>query len=917
VLTDVSPQLLIGRDPELELIRSHLDQASSDGAALVLRGDPGVGKTALLEAAADAARRRGMRVLRAGGAEFEAGVAFSGLNHVLSPVHDQLEQLSEPHSVALSVALGLTSGARADRPVVLTATLELVRRVAAIDPLLMVVDDLQWFDRASATVLGFLARRLEGTHVGFIAASRAGTETFFDRVGLPEHDLRPLDQHAATQLVQLHFPTLAPRVRRRVLAEAVGNPLALLELPAAMTERQRAAAVPLPAVLPLDRRLQTLFAARISVLPARTARALLLAAFAGEAALDALASAPEGIGLDDLQPAERAGLVHIAGGDRLEFRHPLIPSAVVELSSSSERRQVHRTLAEALADDPERHARHLADAASATDEEVASLVERAAHLALRRGDAAGAVSGLLRAADLSPLGRDRARRLAEAAFVGADVTGDLLNASEWLVDARRADPEPAASLHAAVAAAYVLLNGEGDVDTAHRLLVGAIETQAGSYAADDDALNEALHALLMVCYYSGGRQELWAPFQTALSKLRPRPPTILALCAKLFADPARATTSELAELDTLIAGLYNEVDPSQIVRCGMAASFVDRVAGCRHALWRVVKDGREGGAVGSAIRALISLSFDDIHAGRWSEAEQQADEALALCGSRGYSIQAWAFHLAKALVAARRGDDEITQRLTEEIINWAEPRGLSLARTHACHARALVALALGRYEQAYQQAAAISPPGTFAPQVPVAVWAAMDLVDAAMRTGRRTEAVAHVAAMREAGITACSPRLALVYAGSAAIAAPDEEAADLFEEALAIEGSGRWQFDLARVRLAYGEHLHRTGRRGEARTQLAAAFNAFEDLGARPWAARASAELPTYGQMADGPAATGPSLTPQEIEIATLAASGLTNKQIGARLYLSHRTVGGHLYRIYPKLGIRSRAGLADALRRL
>ena len=909
-------EALFGRDRELELLRSFLDGAAIDGEALVLRGEPGVGKTALLDAAAEAASSSAIRVLRAAGAEFEADLAFSGLHQVLWPVLGELEGLSDVHRLGLSVALGLGDGQPADSLVVSTAAVELLRRAAAGEPLIVIVDDLQWFDRSSAVVLGFVARRLSGSHIGFLAALCTGSESFFDYAAMPVRHVRRLDEEASADLLGARFPGLAPQVRRRVLAEAGGNPLALLELPAAMSDPQRSAAEVLPSVLPLDRRLKTLYASRISDLPARTRRALLLIALEGSADARVLSATAERLDLDDLAPAERAGVVRINDGPRrLEFRHPLIAGAVVELSTSGERRDAHRALADALSDQPERRAWHLAEATVGPDEEVAGLLGRAAERVLRRGDGVGAVTALLRAADLSPLGPDRARRLAEAAYVGAYVTGDLRNVSQRLMDARRADPSCGQSLQAAVAAAHLLLNGEGDIDTAHRLLVGAIETQAGGYDANDNALIEALYTLLSVCFF-GGRLELWEPFYAALARLTPQAPAVLTLCATLYADPARATPVEIDELETMVSSLHDEVDPIAIERTGRMAFFVDRLTGCREALWRVVDDGREGGAVASAIRALIDLCYDDIQTGRWSGAEELADEGVALCRSHGYRFEVWPFELAKALVAARRGDDETTRALTEEMVRWASPRGVVLVHWLSCHARALAALGRGDYEEAYVQAAAISPPGVLASHAPVAVWAAMDLVEAAVRTGRQAEAAAHVAAMRDAGIAALSPRLALLSGGSAAIAAGQDSATALFEQALAVPGVGRWPFDLARVRLAYGAHFRRSRAIPEARTELAAALESFEQLGARSWATRAHAELRASGQPATGADGLGPSsLTPQELEIAALAATGLTNKEIGQRLYLSHRTVAAHLYRMFPKLGINSRAALADALR--
>ena len=411
---------LIGRDGELEIIAGFLEQAAAEGGAFLLVGEPGAGKTALLDAAADAAEETGIQVLRAGGVEFEADLAYSGLNQVLLPVFGQFERLGATHRDALNVALGYGDGPPPDRLLVSTATLTVLLQAAAARPVLMVVDDLPWLDRASAGVLGFVARRLAGSRVGFLAALRPGEESFFERAGLPQHELGPLHEQAANALVSSCFPELAPRVRLRVVAEAQGNPLALLELPAMLSGAQRAAAEALPMVLPLSRRLQALFASRAADLPEPARRLLLLAVLEGSGDLRVLQAAAGPRQIEDLAPAEQAGLVRVDDRTgRLVFRHPLTRSAIVELSTSGERRRAHRALAAQLADEPERRAWHLGEAAVEPDEKIAGLLEETAQWTLRRADAVGAVSALLRAAELSPAAADRSRRLAQAAAVGA------------------------------------------------------------------------------------------------------------------------------------------------------------------------------------------------------------------------------------------------------------------------------------------------------------------------------------------------------------------------------------------------------------------------------------------------------------------------------------------------------------------
>ncbi|GAA3108230.1 LuxR family transcriptional regulator [Pseudonocardia yunnanensis] len=901
---------LVGRDEDLEQVCSFLKSAAAGGAALLLVGEPGVGKSVLVDVAVAEASERGMLVLRAGGAEFEADVSFSGLNQVLIPLLGEFGRLPEAHRAALSVALGMEEGCTPDRLVVSSATLGLLRAVAAQRAVLVVVDDVHWMDRASAAVLAFVARRLAGSRVGFLAASRPGMESFFEGAGLPEHELQPLDDDAALALMGYRFPTLGTKVRRRVLAEARGNPLALLELPAALTGPQRPALRALPAVLPLSRRLQALFVSRISELPAASRQLLLLGALDSTADLRVLkAATSEPDDEDPLAPAEHAQLLHVEESTgRLTFRHPLTRSAVVELSTADQRRRAHMTLAD-MSQRPEHRAWHLGEATIEPDERVAGLLEEAADRILGRGDPAGAVAALSRAAQLSPLRSDRSRRLAEAAYVGLE-TGDMEVASQLLGDARRADPaHGGGSLYAAATAAYLLSVGDNDVETAHRLLARAIETRTDP---DDGALVEAVWTLLLLCWF-GGEAEMWRPFHAAVAELGSRLPPDLALMSATFPDPVRTAGPVLDQLNSAINGLRNEVDPVRIARICHAAVNVDRLAGCRDALWRVVSRAREVGPFPLAVVALIHLCLDDYISGRWDQISELADEGLETGDAQGYRHFAWPFHYFLALVAAARGDQDTSRAQIDKALQWATPRGARGVVHYVHHAQAVAALARSDFEDAYRHAVAISPAGEFASHVPVALWAMMDLVEAAVRTDRRAEAAAHVKAMEQAKVAELSPRMALLATGSAAMAADDDSAGELFEKALAVPGADRWPFEAARVRLAYGEQLRRARATSDARVQLTGALETFERLGARPWMDRAGHELRAAG-LGTAHASGAGLLTPQEREIAVLAAAGLSNKEIGQQLFLSHRTVGAHLYRAFPKLGITSRAALRDAL---
>jgi DNA-binding CsgD family transcriptional regulator len=907
---------LVGRDAELGRLRAFLGTAGTHGGALLVTGEPGVGKTGLLDAAADDASSAGTRVLHAAGIQFEAGMSFSGLNQVLLPLVDELLQLPAVHRDALNVALGFGEGAPPSRLVVSNAALVLLRTAAIAQPLLLLLDDLPWLDRASAGVLSFVARRLDGSKVGLIGASRTGEEDFFDHAGLPELVVEPLDEAASRQLLETRFPDLASTVRERILVEAQGNPLALLELPAALGPGIRASASALPSTLPLGRRLQALFRSRITKLPRASGRLLLRMALDGTGDVRVLeAGAGSNAGFRDLAPAENARLAYLdETTHRLAFHHPLIRSTVVELSHAEDRRAAHRVLADAWSDQPDRQAWHLAEAAVEPDESVAAQLEAAAARILARGDAVGCVKALTRSSELSPRSADRRRRAAAAAYIGADVAGDLANASRVLADLRRGDTDLEGSLQAALAASAFLMNSDGDIATAHRLLVEAIEGRLSADDGTDPLFEEALNTLMMVCYY-GGTPDLWRPFHEIAEAVRA--PLAVIQHSKTYADPVRTALADIAILEAEIEGLAQETDPTRIVRTGIAAVYIDRMGGCREALWRVVRDARQGGALASGLNALIILAYDDWFTGEWDEADELLAEAVRLADSLGYGLLAWPAKLVQALIASARGDDRRTEEFNA-VVEWARPRGFGAVELYAWQARGLAALGRGDFEEAYQQAILISPPGILASHVSHAVTVLMDVVESAVRTGRHAEAAAHVAAMQAANLSALSSRLALVVGACAAMVEPDDTGLPLLEATLALPRIERWQFDRARVRLVYGERLRRSRRMTEARVQLNAALETFERLGARPWVERTTAELRATGQSK--PRAGDnvlDRLTPQEFEIVTLAAGGMTNKQIAERLFLSHRTVGGHLHRAFPKLSVATRAGLRDALETL
>ncbi|MFJ4653176.1 AAA family ATPase [Nocardia sp. NPDC088792] len=902
--------VLVGREVERDLITAFvLGQAGTP--VLVLRGEPGVGKTAVLDMAADLAAVQGIRVLRAAALEYEADLKFGALNQLLHPLSDGIDELGPAHREALNVIMGLEPGAMPSQLIAGAATLALLQAAATEDALLLIVDDVQWLDLPSAMALSYAARRWTGTNLRLLVAVRADSDDGFTRSGFRVRDLPPLDDGDSDALLRAAYPALTANVRRRLRADARGNPLALLELPVAFEKGSPPAT--LPTVLPLTDRLQRLFADRLASLPEGTRRMLLFVVLAGaENSVTFDDCAPTSQGLDDLPPAERAGIVHVnPRTGRVEFRHPLIRSAVIELSTSEERRQVHRILAEAFAMDPQRRAWHLGQAAVGPDEEIAASLEALSLQMIRHGDSRRATAAMLRAAELSTTDSDRARRTARAAYLGAAITGDLAETSRLLQQAHRAEARETPSLDAAVAAANQLLNDEGDATTAGRLLLATIRVHDRDIGSGAETMNEALHTLLYVGFFSG-RPELWEDIGTVLDRAEAKPADTLWLLHNIFVDPAGATQEALQHLGEALDGLRFSADPLRIVRVVTAAAYVDRIGEAREALWRVIIDGRRGGALAKAIEALFLIAQLDFWEGNWDELIELAAEGLQWCADLGYSMLAGPGRLLRALVDAAQGRTQAADLAAEELLLWAAPRRLATYATYSSHIRCLSALGRSSFDEAYRHAASINAPGGFPRYAPHAVWLVLDLTEAAVRSGRLAEARAHAEAAVAAGLPEVSSRLRLLTTAALALTDPHDWR-KLFEEALSAPGSDRWIFEYARTALLYGERLRREREPAVARTHLTAAVHTFERLQAIPWLERTRAELRAAGEPVSAEI-RGSVLTPQEQAVAELAAAGLTNKEIAERLVLSARTVSTHLHRVFPKLGITTRSALRDAM---
>ncbi|KRF46460.1 hypothetical protein ASH01_22000 [Terrabacter sp. Soil811] len=915
------PLGLTGRATEITLLRDFVQYLERDGAAMLLTGQPGVGKTAMLRAAEALASEAHVQVHTLTSAEFDPPGPFTSLAQLLTPLRGSIGELPRNDQRALTVALRLRSGPPARREVLGRATLTLLQRAAGDSPQLLLLDDAHWMDPASAEVIAFVARRLRGSNIGVLATVRAGTHGPLLLAGLPDREVRPLTRDDASTLVRSRFPQLAAPVRSRIVEEADGLPLALLEMPLALTAAQRSGDAPLPTRLPAAERLTRLFGDRIEKLPERARAQLLLAALAGSGGDLSIIQAAYSLDpeLAGLSSAEAVGLVRVRDlPPRVEFMHPLVRAAVVQKAAPEQRRVAHLALAGAYSPESAAHAWHLADASTEPQETVASRLEALAVRTLATGGVSEAMTALQRAAELSPDRMQRAKREIQAAFVGANVTGDLRRAAALLADATGLEPALTGSLAATITASYLLLNGQCEVDAAHRLLVRAIENHPGKSDPSDPHLIDALHSLMIMGSF-GGRERLWEPFQRAVARLGENVPADVDLCHRMFGDPVRHAAHGMDELDAALAGLAGELDPLRVTRLALAALYTDRLDRCRPVLWRLINDGRQGEGVALAIHALISSCIDDWLTGQWDEAVDLAAEGSAFGDSHGFHrYRVILKGYMEQLVRVCRGEVEDGLQAADAMAVWGSERGAGMCTTFAAHLRTLHAIALEDFEAAFAHVTAVSPPGELGRYRPHRLWLLFDVVETAVKTGRRPAASAHVKAMRDSELPRVSARLAMLTAGSAALAADEpEQATAFFAAALADPCTTRWPFDRARIQLSFGEHLRREHRMPEARHHLHMAHAGFQQLGAHPWLRRTERELRAAGEATPRPATAAidePPLTAQERQVAELAASGLTNREIGDRLFLSHRSVGAILYRVFPKLGVTSRAALRGAL---
>jgi DNA-binding CsgD family transcriptional regulator len=903
--------VLLGRRSECETLDRLLDSVrAGESRTLVLLGEPGVGKTALLQYLEQ--RASGCLVARAVGVQSEMELAFAGLHQLCAPMLDRLERLPPPQRDALGTAFGLTAGDAPDRFFVGLAVLTLLSELADEQPLVCVLDDAQWLDVVTAQALAFVARRLRSESVAIVFAARTGATQ--ELTGLPELRVDGLGDRDARELLgSVVWGPLDKRVVDRIVAETRGNPLALLELPRGLTAAELAGGFGLPDALPLSSRIEESFLRRLESLPAETRRLLLVAAAEPAGDRDVVWRTAErlGIGIEAKAPAAAAGLVE--PGAHVRFRHPLVRSAVYRAAPPAERRGVHAALAEAT--DPEadsdRRAWHRAHAAAGYDADVAAELERSADRAQARGGLAAAAAFHDHAARLTSEPALRAQRRLAAAQArhqaGApEAALELLAAVEAgpLDELRRIRVE---LLRTEIG--FALHPGS---DAPPRLLTAAKHLETLDVGLARETYLEAMLAALFAGRLAtdGDVLEVARAARAAPAAARPRPPDLLVDALALLVTEGYAAGAP-AVRRALSAFRSEPLSTEEGLRwlylaCHAAMDVWDDES------WDVVARRflqlvRDTGALAKLPIALSARTGVDLLAGRLSAAAALIDETDAVKEATGIRLAPY----TAVSLAALRGDEaeafELMAATREEVVR----RGEGLGLTHMHWTTAMLHNSLGRYAEALSAAERACE---YQPEMLFAHWGLAELIEAAVRSGRTERAATCLEQLSEQTRASGTDWALGIEARSRALLA-DDQAESLYREAIERLGRTRIHTEHARAHLLYGEWLRRERRRLDAREQLRAAHEMFMTMGQEAFAERAARELLATGATARKRSVeTGDQLTAQEAQIARLARDGLSNPEIGARLFISHRTVQYHLHKVFAKLDINSRNQLHRAL---
>jgi DNA-binding CsgD family transcriptional regulator len=906
----MADSVLLARQAEVDTLDQLLATARDRGCSLVIRGAPGVGKTAMLDEMVRRTSDLGWRVLRTEGTPSERRLPLAALHRLLRPVMGSVDRLPAPQRDALRGAFGLVDAPPPEIFLVALAALGLLAEVASHAPVAVLVDDVHWLDRSSAEVLTFVARRIESDPILLLAATRVVEEDLLTESSLPELMLQPLDEVTAGALLDHAAPDLSAPHRQSILTAAAGNPLALLELPKALEQFGHGSM--LPGLLPVTHRLKSAFVARAAALPPVTEDLLLLAALNdSDSVTEVLAGARAlrsgDASLEGLDPAVSAGLVEVTQSS-VRFRHPLIRSAIYQSSTLDRRQRAHAALTSVLPADSDRRVWHRAAATLGTDEDVATDLEEVASRAERRGTIPGAISALERSAELTSSTSRRGRRLVRA----ADLAHQVGQSNE--VDRLLHEAEPLLS-HSSDRLRWEWvreLSDEAMQGGAQRVdALVAMAAEAGQQS-DTDLAAEILLRAGTRCWHLDLEEEVGERVVAASERLGLEATDPRQLVINAYASPLRRGAAVIELLPGPAA--VHDHQPDRLLLLGHAAACVGAF-GDAEAICSAAADGlRRQGRLASLARALMLQAWAAARRSRWQVAIPAAEECVRLAVETHQPIVVATGLAAQAMVAAVRGDlasaGDLAKRAEQSALANRNNIGLALTQV----ARALGAAGEGRSGQAFDLLWRVYQTNDPAHQRMQGCWSIGILAEAAAHSGHRDQARAVLSHLEPLASGTPSPGVQIPLSYARAVLADPHDAEEHFAVALGDDLSD-WPFEHGRLLLAYGGWLRRQQRVTQSRSLLRAAREDFDRIGARSWAERARGELRAAGESSARPTTRAwDTLSPQEMQIAQLVAEGLGNKEIGERLYLSHRTVGSHLYRIFPKLGISSRGQLTSAL---
>ncbi|MDW5612613.1 helix-turn-helix transcriptional regulator [Mycolicibacterium sp. D5.8-2] len=894
--------------------------------SLVLRGEAGIGKTALLDHVV--AQAEGFRTAHVAGVESDMELAFAGLHQLCAPLLTHLDELPDPQRDALTVAFGRGAGATPDRFLVGLAVLSLMAAASTGEPLLCVIDDAQWLDQVSVQTLAFVARRLLAEPIAMVFAARdTGAEALS---GLPELAVPGLSDGEARDLLDsVVVGRMDDRVRDRIIAETRGNPLALLDLPHNHVGTELPGSVATPGSRPLARRLEQSYAHRIRALPPQT-QLLLLAAAAepvGDAAVLIRAAAQLGIAVDMLTPAEAAGVIEL--GTRVRFRHPLVRSAAYQAADLADRRTVHRALAEATdpATDPDRRAWHAANAATGPDDAVAAELEASAARAQARGGVAAAAAFLERAAALTSDPALRGARALAAAQAKRDAAAPA-EAQELLATAelgRLSELQQAQAARLRAQMEFTRRRG-GDTgarpldETAAQLLTAAASFEQLDGYVSREAYLEALAAAMFAGRLGdpGAVPRIAAAASAALDRLpesaRPVDALLRGIVARITGGVSAGAAPLRLAMDLMQEQARNNdhrvarwmVPAFPIMQETAALELWDETV-VHHLASVVVRRARDAGALEALPQVLAYRAGAHLLAGELSSAATLLEEAASItAATNNYTPVRY----QTLTLAAWRGEPADAVSVIEAAIADANARGEGRVLGAADYAFAVLYNGLGRYQEACSAARRACE----YEDLGVHSWVLAELVEAADHCGDTALAVSALERLQERTADTGTDWGLGTLAGARALVADDDHAEALFEESIDRLARTRVAVHLARAHLRYGEWLRRALRRNDAREQLTLASGMFTRFGAAAFAERTRRELIATGEKARRqPVTSGAQLTAQESQIARLAGEGLTNQEIGAQLFISTHTVDWHLRKVFVKLGVTSRRQLRSA----